>query len=217
MNQIVQTERTRLRRLHERGSYHRATINAILDAGMLCHVGYVIDGSPYVTPTNYWREGERIFWHGSSASRMLRQQSAGTPVCLTVSHLDGLVLARSGFHHSVNYRAVMIFGRAEPISDPAAKTTHLKAFVDGLFPGRWDELRPMTEPELKATTILCMPIDEASAKVRTGPPIDDEEEYALPVWAGVLPLETHTGKPIPDPHLREGIAPPAYLDGFKLG
>lgn len=217
MNQIVPTERTRLRRLHERGSYDRKTIYAILDAGLLCHVGYVIDGSPYVTPTNYWREGGRVFWHGSSASRMLRHQAAGAPVCLTVSYLDGLVLARSGFHHSVNYRAVMIFGEAELITDPEAKTAHLKAFVDGLFPGRWDELRPMTDQELKATTILAMPIDEASAKVRTGPPKDDEEEFALPVWAGELPIETTIGKPVPDPQLRDGIAPPDYLDRFQLG
>lgn len=217
MNQILPTERTRLRRLHERGSYDRETINAILDAGLLCHVGYVVDGKPYVTPTNYWREGDRVFWHGSSASRMLRHQAGGAPVCLTVSHMDGLVLARSGFHHSVNYRSVMIFGQAELIGDPAAKTAHLKAFIDGLFPGRWDELRPMTEQELKATTLLAMPIDEASAKVRTGPPVDDEEEYVLPVWAGVLPVETHIGKPIPDVHLKAGVARPSYIADFKLG
>lgn len=217
MNQVVQSERTRLRRLHERGSYEREIINAILDAGMICHVGYVVDGSPYVTPTIYWREEDRVFWHGSSASRMLRHQSAGAPVCLTVSHLDGLVLARSGFHHSVNYRAVMIFGQAEPVTDPAAKEAHLKRFVDGLFPGRWDELRAVDGQEVKATTVLSMPIDEASAKLRAGPPKDDEEDYALPIWAGVLPLKLVAGEPVPDPRLTPGIAAPGYLKSFELG
>jgi hypothetical protein len=169
-----------------------------------------------VTPTIYWREGDRVYWHGSSASRMLRQ-SAGAEVCLTVTHLDGLVLARSAFHHSANYRAVMLFGTAEKVEDPEAITRHLQTFVDGLFPGRWDALRAMNAQELKATTLLSLRIDEGSAKVRVGPPKDDEEDYALPIWAGVLPLEVATGQPIPDPRNQAGLTPPAHLAGFKLG
>lgn len=216
MNQILKTERTRARRLHERASYDRETIHAILDAGLICHVGYVVDGLPYVTPTIYWREGERVYWHGSSASRMLRN-SAGAEVCLTVSHLDGLVLARSGFHHSANYRAVMLFGKAERVTDPAAILRHMETFIDGLYPGRWDQLRPVNEQELKATALLSLRIEEASAKLRLGPPKDDEDDYALAVWAGVLPLTLATGVPIPDPRNKPGLTPPAGLADFKLG
>jgi uncharacterized protein len=216
MNQILKTERTRARRVHERASYERETIDAILDAGMICHVGYVIDGAPYVTPTIYWREGDHVYWHGSSASRMLRN-SQGAQVCLTVSLLDGLVLARSAFHHSANYRAVMLFGEAERVSDPAQVTRHLETFVNGLYPGRWDELRPMTAQELKATTLLRLPIEEVSAKLRAGPPKDDEEDYALDIWAGVLPLRLVTDAPVPDPRNNPGVEAPAYLAEFRLG
>ena len=211
------TERTRLRRQHERGRFDKETLHAILDAGLLCHVGYVVDGAPFVTPTLYWREGDRVYWHGSSASRMLRHQAGGAPVCLTVSHLDGIVLARSGFHHSINYRSVMLFGSAHRVTGAAAKERHLRVFMEQLYPGRWDELRPLNAQETKATKVLGMDIDEASAKVRAGPPIDDEEDYALPIWAGVVPVRTVIGKPVPDPRLRAGVAEPDNLRNQVLG
>lgn len=200
------TNRTTLTRAHERGHHDRATIDAVLDAGLLCHVAYVLDGAPVVTPTLYWRHDNRVYWHGSSASRMLRQ-SANAEVCLTVSHLDGIVLARSGFHSSINYRSVMLFGAAEQVPDDEVLTV-LDHFIEHLAPGRLPTLRPPTTQELKATTVLSMPIDEASAKIRTGPPADDEEDYALPVWAGVIPVTTTLGSPIPDPRLAEGIEVP---------
>jgi hypothetical protein len=211
------TERTRLRRIHERGRFDKETIHAILDAGLLCHVGYVVDGAPFVTPTLYWREGDRVYWHGSSASRMLRHQAGGVPVCLTVSHLDGIVLARSGFHHSINYRSVMLFGGAHQVRGAADKERHLRTFMERLYPGRWDELRPLNAREIKATKVLGMDIDEASAKVRAGPPIDDEEDYALPIWAGVVPVRTVIGKPVPDPRLMAGVAEPDNLKLLELG
>jgi len=211
------TARSRVKRLHERGRYDRESVYAVLDAGMLAHVGYVIDGQPYVTPTFYWREGDRLVWHGSSASRMLRAVKEGIPACVTVSLLDGLVLARSGFHSSVNYRAVMAFGRARAIEDPDEKMAALKAFVERLTPGRWAELRPPTAQEMKATTVVGMTIEEASAKIRTGPPKDDEEDYdAVPVWAGVLPLKTIAQTPVPDPRLKPGTPLPDYLASFDL-
>ncbi len=208
---FVPTPRTRVRRLHERGRYDRDTVFAILDAALTCHVGYVIDGLPYVTPTLFWREGEHLYWHGSSASRMLRKQSGGIPVCLTVSHVDGLVLARSGFHHSLNYRAVMAFGTAAVVADGAAKTAGLNRFVERLYPGRNRQIRPISPQELKATTLMSMVIDEVSAKVRTGGPVDDEDDYALDCWAGVIPIETRIGAAIPDERLKPGV--PA-LDGL---
>lgn len=205
------TPRARVRRRHDRGRYDRDTIYAILDAALLCHVGYVIDGLPYVTPTLFWREGERLYWHGSSASRMLRNQTQGIPVCVTVSHVDGLVVARSGFHHSLNYRAVMAFGSAAIVADDEIKTAALNGFVDRLYPGRNRQIRSILPQELKATTLMSMVIDEASAKVRTGGPIDDETDYALDCWAGVVPIETRVGAAIPDERLKPGI--PA-LDGL---
>jgi hypothetical protein len=216
MNDYVQTEKTRLRRAHERGHYDRETVHAILDAGMICHLGYVVDGTPYCTPTIYWRDGDRVYWHGSTASQMLRHQQSGAPVCFTVSHFDGLVLARSGMHHSVNYRSVMLFGTPEPVTDEAEATRHLERFIEGLFPGRWAELREMTAQELKATRMLSMKIDEVSAKVRAGGPVDDEEDYALPIWAGVLPLRTVVGAPEADPRNLDGVEEPAYLASFRL-
>jgi nitroimidazol reductase NimA-like FMN-containing flavoprotein (pyridoxamine 5'-phosphate oxidase superfamily) len=211
------SERTRVRRMHNRGAYDRETIHAILDAGLLCHVGYVVDGQPYVTPTAHWREGDHVYWHGSSASRALRTQVTGIDVCLTVSLLDGLVLARSGFHHSLNYRSVMALGRAELVDEPEAKLRALHAFTERVVPGRWDEIRPPTVQEMKATTILRLPLDEASAKVRVGQPVDDDEDYALPVWAGVLPLFQVTGAPIADPKLHAGTPVPPAISGFRLG
>jgi nitroimidazol reductase NimA-like FMN-containing flavoprotein (pyridoxamine 5'-phosphate oxidase superfamily) len=207
----TRTEKTRLRRLPKRANYDHATVHAVLDAGLVCHVGYVVDGQPYVTPTCYWRHGERLYWHGSSASRMLRRLKEGIPACLTVTHLDGLVLARSGFHHSVNYRSVMAFGTARVVPDED-KLAALEEFVEHLLPGRWAELRPPTAQEVKATTVRWMDLEEVSAKVRTGAPVDDEEDYGLPIWAGVVPLATIVEPPEPDPRLLPGLSAPQYLE-----
>ena len=216
MTSSAPSERTRLRRVHDRGAYDRETIDAILDAGVVCHVGYIVDGAPHVTPTLYWREGDRVYWHGSSASAMLRR-SAGAEICLTVTHMDGFVMARSSFHHSVNFRSVMVFGRPENVEDPGEKLARLEALVERLFPGRWADLRPVTDQELKATSVLSMPIEEASAKVRTGGPVDDEEDYALPVWAGVVPVSMSLGTPEPCPRLAGGTPVPANLSHFVPG
>lgn len=202
---FTQTKRNRVRRLHQRARYDRETVFAILDSALMCHVGYVIDGQPYVTPTLFWREGERLYWHGSSASRMLRTQTAGIPVCLTVSHVDGLVVARSGFHHSLNYRAVMAFGTAAKVEDPVEKQAGLNAFVERIYPGRNKVIRPINAQELKATTLMGMTIEDASAKVREGGPVDDEPDYALDCWAGVVPIAAHLGAPVADPRLKPGI------------
>ncbi len=210
------TEKSRLRRAHERGHFDRATINGILDAQPMCSVGYVIDGQPYVTPTLQWREGNRVYWHGSSASRALRN-SKDADVCLTVSILDGFVLARSGMHHSVNSRSVMLFGKAIKVEDPAEKLAKLRRFVNGLFPERYDSLRPDYEQDLKATMVLGMDIAEGSAKIRTGNPSDDEEDYALPIWAGIIPVTTQVGCPIPDPRILEGVEMPEHVRNFRLG
>lgn len=210
------TERSRVKRAHERGAYDRETVYGVLDAGLLCHVGYVVDGQPYVTPTCYWREGDRLYWHGSSASRMLRTLEAGVPVCLTVSMLDGLVLARSGFHSSINYRSVMAYGTARTVSDADEKLAALVAFSERLTPGRWDGLRAATEQELKATTVMAMTIDEASAKIRTGGPNDDGDDYALDIWAGVVPVSTVVGEAIPDEKLKPGISMPDHVGTFRL-
>lgn len=204
------TERTRLRRLHERGTHERAAVHAILDEAPLCHIGYVIDGAPYVTPTLHWREGDRVYWHGSSASRFLRQ-ARGTPVCLTCSFMDGYVLARSAFNHSVRFRSAMVFGEARLVEGDEAKTASLRHFIENLFPGRWDELRPMTLQELKATAILYMDIEEATAKVRTGFP-NDLEDAGHPVWAGAVPMTYCTTAAEPAPNLMPGIELPPYLN-----
>lgn len=220
MNVAPASDRVRVRRVHERGHYDRATLDAVLDAGMVCHLGYVTEAGPVVIPTLYWREGDHVYWHGSSASRTLRALAPGAQVCLTVSHIDGLVLARSGFHHSVNYRAAMLFGTAEEVTDRAEVEARLKVFIDGIVPGRWDSLRPATEQEMKATKLLRLRIDEASAKVRTGGPVDDEEDYALPIWAGVVPMATRYGALQPDPRNLPGVAVPdavAALVGAAVG
>ncbi|MHB1329071.1 MAG: pyridoxamine 5'-phosphate oxidase family protein [Gemmatimonadales bacterium] len=206
---------TRVKRLPDRGHYDRASIYAVLDAGFICHVGYVIDGKPVVTPTSYWRQGNHVYFHGSAASRMLRTlESGAVPCCLTVTHTDGLVLARSAFNHSINYRSAMLFGTAQRIDDDAEVAAALKQFVEHLLPGRWATLRPMTAQEQKATTVLRLEIDEASAKIRNGPPKDDEEDYALPIWAGVIPLDVTIGRPIPDPRLDPGIETPDHVTGW---
>lgn len=211
------TEHSRIRRSPLRAHYDRETVHAILDAGLLCHVGYEIDGQPYVTPTCYWRRGERVYWHGSSASRMLRRLEAGVPVCFTVSLLDGLVLARSGFHSSINYRSIMAFGVAEKVTGEAEILAALEAFQERLTPGRWAELRPVTEQELKATTVMALELEEVAAKVRPGPPSDDEADYDLPVWAGVVPIRYQVGAPEDDPRLKPGIAQPDYLRRVRIG
>lgn len=205
------TTKTQVRRMPKRGHYDRETVHAILDAGAIAHVGYVIGGQPYVTPTAYWRRGDRVYWHGSSASRMLRTIDAGSPVCLTVAHIDGFVLARSAFHHSVNYRSVMAFGTAHKLIDEGEVMEALRDFTERLYPGRWDALRPVTPQELKATTVLAMDLTECVAKVRVGMPIDDDEDYALPIWAGVLPVQTRVLAPEGDPRNLPGLTPPDYL------
>jgi len=215
MTDLTPTARSRVKRLHERGAYDFETITAILDAGLLCHVGYIIDAQPYVTPTAYWREGEHLYWHGSSASRMLRTMEKGVDVCFTVSHLDGLVLARSGFNHSINYRSVMLFGRARKIEDDGAKLRALESFVEHLFPGRWKQLRPATAQEVKATTVLSMAIEEGSAKVRTGWPHDNDDDYSWPVWAGVVPVRAVMQSPVPDERLADTWEPPACLADLR--
>jgi nitroimidazol reductase NimA-like FMN-containing flavoprotein (pyridoxamine 5'-phosphate oxidase superfamily) len=217
MTHAAPSSRTRVKRLADRGRYDAETIHAILDAALLCHIGYVIEGRPYVTPTTFWRDGTRVYWHGSSASRMLEHQAAGAEVCFSATHVDGFVMARSGFHHSINYRSVMAFGRALPVLDADEKRAALDGFVERLFPGRAQELRPATSQELKATLVLSMALDEASAKIRTGPPKDDEEDYASPVWAGVLPvLPPACGPAIPDARLDPGTALPPYLESFAF-
>ena len=193
------TPRTRVKRHPERAHYDRETVFAILDAALMCHIGYVIDGKPYVTPTLFWREGERLYWHGSSASRMLRTQAQGIPVCLTVSHVDALILARSAFRHSLNYRAVMAFGTASIVDDPAEKEAGLNAFIERVYPGRTGIMRAITPLELKATSLMGMTIENASAKIRSGGPLDLESDYSADCWSGTVPIAQVMGTPIPDP------------------
>src|ERR1700757_4185056 len=190
MSEFTPTERTQVKRLPKRGKYDADTVHKILDEAFVCHVGFVVDGQPFVIPTNFGRVGDTLYLHGSAASRMLRTLSEGIPVCVTVTLVDGLVLARSAFHHSVNYRSVVILGTAGLVTDPAEKMEALRVFTEHVMKGRWDDVRQPTEQELKATTVLALPLEEVSAKVRTGGPVDDEADYTLPVWAGVLPLET---------------------------
>ena len=215
MSEFTPTERTQVKRLPKRGKYDRETVYAILDAGLVCHVGFSVDGQPYVIPTNYGRAGDTLYLHGSAASRMLRTLSGGVPVCVTVTHVDGLVLARSAFHHSVNYRSVVILGTARLVEDPAEKMAALRIFTEHVLKGRWDDVRQPTEQELKATMVLALPLEEVSAKVRTGGPVDDEADYALPVWAGVLPLETVAQPPQPDARLKSDTPLPAYLKNYS--
>jgi len=215
MSDFTPTERTQVKRLPKRGKYERETVFAILDAGFVCHVGFTVDGQPYVIPTNYGRSGDTVYLHGSAASRMLRTLSEGVPVSVTVTHVDGLVLARSAFHHSVNYRSVVILGTARLVTDPTEKMEALRVFTEHVMKGRWDDVRQPTEQELKATTVLALPLEEVSAKVRTGGPIDDEADYSLPVWAGVLPLETVAKEPLADPQRKNNPAVPEYLKKFS--
>ena len=210
-------EVNRVKRLHERGSYDHAVVHALLDASMMSFIAYEIDGQPYCTPTLFWREGTRLYWHGSSASRMLRNQSGGQQVCLTVAHLDSLVLARSAFNHSVDYRAVMAFGRARIIEDETEKAAAVRAMVDRFYPGRSDLLRAPTPQELKATRFVGMEIERASAKVRAKGIGDDEEDYALPIYAERIPVRTVLGEPEPCARLVEGVERPPGLAGYAEG
>lgn len=207
----------RVKRRHDRGHYDHETVHALLDAAALCHVSYVIDGLPYCTPTLFWREASRLYWHGSSASRMLRNLSSGEPACLTVTHLDSLVLARSGFNHSADYRSVMAFGRAVLVSDPEEKRHALTMMVDRFFPGRTARLRPMSPQEFKATSVVTMTIERASAKIRAKGVGDDEEDYLLPIYAERLPVRTVIGDPEPCPRLLAGVSRPDELGGYRQG
>ena len=217
MNELPPTPRTTLKRLPKRGSHERDTINQILDEGFICHVGFAIEGQPFVIPTGYARVNDQLIIHGSQASRMLRALKTGIDVCITVTLIDGLVLARSAFHHSMNYRSVVIFGRAMLIEEREEKLKALFALSEHMIPGRWQDVREPTETELQQTTVLSLPIEEASAKIRTGPPLDDEEDYAMNVWAGVLPLRISTEDPIPDPRLPPNIGTPDYVGCYHRG
>lgn len=209
---IPVTERTKVRRLPKRGAYDRETIHAILDEALICHVGFVVDTAPVVIPTIHWRDGDTLYVHGSAASRMLRRLNEGVEACVTVTLLDGLVLARSAFHHSMNYRSVVVFGRAREVTGEE-KVRALEALVEHVVRGRSSEVRPPNEAELRGTTVLALPLDEASAKIRTGGPVDDEEDYALPVWAGVVPVRLTYGDPIPDTGVTADV--PGYVTNAR--
>lgn len=215
MPEIPVTPRTRLGRLPDRGSHDREVINQILDEGFICHVGFVADGQPFVIPTGYGRKDDHLYFHGSAASRMLRNVSAGVPVCVTVTLVDALVLARSIFHHSMNYRSVVVLGTATLVEDGDEKWNALRAISDNIIRGRWSEVREPNEQELKATSVLKLPITEASAKIRTGPPKDDKEDYDLPIWAGILPLVTKPGEPLADPAMRVKAEVPASVQRYR--
>lgn len=207
--------RTRVVREPHRGVYDRDTINQILDEGFICHIGFTVDGQPYVIPTSYGRDGNVLYVHGSAASRMLRNLDKGIPVCVTVTLLDGLVLARSIFNHSMNYRSVVILGTANLVSEPAEKLAALRALSEHILPHRWDDVRQPNEKELKATSVLRIPLEECSAKVRSGPAIDDDEDYSFPTWAGVIPLELKAGAPIRDERCDREL--PEYLRNYARG
>lgn len=209
------TARTRVVREPHRGVYDRDAVYAILDEGFICHVGFVLDGQPFVIPTGYGRSGDNLYIHGSSASRMLRNMDSGIPVCVTVTLLDGLVLARSIFNHSMNYRSVVALGTAVLIQEREEKLAALRAVSDHIIPDRWDEVRQPTEQELKATSVLRLPLTECSAKMRQGPPLDDEEDYSFPTWAGVIPLKMIAGQPIPDPKLDPARPLPQYVRNYS--
>lgn len=213
--EITQTERTRLKRLPKRGHFERDTVNAILDEAFICHVGFVTGGQPFVIPTGFARIGDDLYIHGSAASRMLRSIAGGIDVCVTITLIDGLVLARSAFHHSMNYRSVVILGKAEMVTEADEKNKALEAFTEHVLPGRWAEVRWPTELELKATTVLRLPIEEASAKIRTGDPVDDDEDYAMDVWAGVLPLALKPDEPVADAKLISGPDLPPYVRNYQ--
>ena len=205
------SDRVRLRRKPDRGRYDRATIDAILDAALVGHIGWVLDGQPYVTPTAIWRQGDRLYWHGSAGSRMIRETKDGATVCITATILDGLVLARSGIDHSMNYRSVMVLGRVYEVEDEAETLAALEAFVEHLYPGRWAELRPATSNEIRQTTVLWTDLAEASAKIRAAGAHDEPGDESWPVWAGVVPVSLVVGTPEPDEHVPAAMTAPSYL------
>jgi uncharacterized protein len=215
MSEFKPSQRTQVKRLPDRGAYDSETVFKILDEGLICHVGFSVEGQPYVIPTGFARVEDTLYIHGSAASRMLRTLAEGVQVCVTVTLLDGLVLARSAFHHSMNYRSVVMLGRATLVSDPAEKIKALEAFTEHIVRGRWNDVRLPTESELKATTVLALPLAEVSGKIRTGPPKDDTEDYQLPIWAGVVPLTITPAAPIADPRLNAGLEPPAYAKKYS--
>lgn len=212
---LLETDRTKLKRLPKRGHFDRETVYGILDEGFICHVGFAPEGQPFVIPTGYARVDDMLYIHGSQASRMLRKLSGGLDACVTVTIIDGLVLARSAFHHSMNYRSVLIFGRATMVENREEKMKALVALSEHIIRGRWADVREPTDEEMIMTTVLELPLVEASAKIRTGPPLDDEEDYAMNVWAGVIPLKLEAGEPIKDPRLPEGIEVPEYARHYS--
>jgi nitroimidazol reductase NimA-like FMN-containing flavoprotein (pyridoxamine 5'-phosphate oxidase superfamily) len=216
MTSYVPTARTRLARRPQRGRYDKETVHAILDAGLMCHVGYVIDDHPVVIPTLYWRRGERVYWHGSAQGKALRLQVDGAPVCFTVALLDGLILARSAFRHSVNYRSVMAYGLARPVQHEAEKLEAMKGLFERLYPGRWDQIRPPSAAELAAVSVLCLELDEVSAKVKADPPMDGEDDLGRPIWAGVVPLSVQAGTPEACAKLMDGVESPESVAGWRL-
>ncbi|MEM9541627.1 MAG: pyridoxamine 5'-phosphate oxidase family protein [Cyanobacteria bacterium P01_E01_bin.42] len=217
MNNIPVTSRTKVRRVPKRGNYNRETIYQILDEGLICHVGFIANNQPFVIPTAYGRIDDRLYIHGSPASRMIRTLKEGVEMCVTVTLLDGLVLARSAFHHSMNYRSVVAFGTATVVDDEAEKLAALQAFTEHIVRDRWQEIRPPSRKELAGTLVLSLPLNEASAKMRSGAPVDDEDDYNLPIWAGELPLSLQTSAPIADSHLPENIDIPTYVKNYSRG
>jgi len=212
---LTPTERTTLHRRPTRGSYDVATVHAILDEALICHVGFEVEGQPYVLPTTHARIGDQLYIHGAAGGRFLRSVKGGIPVCVTVTLIDALVLARSAFHHSMNYRSVVLLGRATQITDPVLKKKAFDALIEHVVPGRSAQVRGANEQELKATSVLALPIVEASAKIRTGQPIDDEEDYAVPCWAGLVPVSVEARAPIADPKLTPGVAVPPEVAAYK--
>ena len=215
MNEFTPTERTKVRRLPDRGKYDSESVYGILDEAFICHVGFVVESQPYVIPTGFARVDDTLYIHGSAASRMLRTLADGVQICVTVTLIDGIVMARSGFHSSMNYRSVVILGRATQVEGRDEKLAAMAAFSEQVMPGRWKDLRETTDAELKGTLVLSLPLKEVSAKVRSGPPKDDEVDYALPLWAGIVPLQLTAGNPINDPRLPTGIDPPGYARNYK--
>lgn len=215
MSTIAPTQRTKLVRRPDRGTYDRPVVNAILDEALICHVGFAVDGQPFVLPTTHARVDDPLYIHGSVGARMLRTLRRSAPICVTVTLIDGLVLARSAFHHSMNYRSVVILGTAREVEDEAEKCSAFNALVDHVIAGRSTQTRQASPQELKATAVLCLPIEEASAKIRTGPPLDDESDYALPYWAGVLPLQLQAQSPVTDPRLAPGVPIPPGLADYR--
>jgi nitroimidazol reductase NimA-like FMN-containing flavoprotein (pyridoxamine 5'-phosphate oxidase superfamily) len=205
MDTYTPTNRTQVRRLPKRGTYDKEQVHGILDEGYICHVGFAIDGQPFVIPTGYARFGDQLYIHGSAASRMLRSAGEGVDVCVTVTLVDGFVLARSVFHHSMNYRSVVVLGKARLVTDPEEKRAALRCFTNHIVKERWEEARQPTDQELKATTVLALRLEEVSAKVRSGPPVDDEEDYSIPIWAGVVPIRGQVGAPLPDDRVLAGV------------